>query len=389
MELDIGLKMRIMKLFWQWDYVPSIDIRVYHTGAASPIKYEITDVDVIGVKITEELHPKRIMGDCNTQRSGSPINRAFWLSGLMRALDATQAFHVSTRRSEFDHRTAAQSLGVDLLTDQQLTQYERAVLSPGFPHDLALFDDKCWRNLISNMNSFKPGMQLWEYTRTKYWRDPPHEQVRRTLSYTQDLCAQTAHRSKLAQVSYVHALLWFSCALCHLISDLFRANVLVGDRASLDSLLKAYIYGGMDNYERLKTLKRQVLQTLQPTLFELGDSPVADVTLPEWGSFLELCRAGLIQPYSLSQVPRLLCFLLFERQLRDAGKVTITEAMPKLAGSVAKLAHHVLSYFSAASGAQRHVSVGIEELIEEVILSLPADRIVIQTTSDANAEQSE
>jgi len=82
-EKDILQKERLAKLFWSWGFLSHFNVKLYDPRSVGNTRAELTDVDVLGHRVSRDLHEERICGDCKTLRNMSAINRAFWQRGVM------------------------------------------------------------------------------------------------------------------------------------------------------------------------------------------------------------------------------------------------------------------------------------------------------------------
>ena len=86
LEKDTELKLRLMRHYWNLGYLVRKNIGVKEFGDDR----EHTDIDVLSIKINDDLSTSMIIGDCKTGKSPKPNERVFWLSGLMQYFDCDE-----------------------------------------------------------------------------------------------------------------------------------------------------------------------------------------------------------------------------------------------------------------------------------------------------------
>lgn len=391
MERDIKQKMGLIKLFWHWGYTPDIDVKLFYSGGTAKNKLEITDVDVLGFKVTPELTLQRIAGDCKTKKKESAINRAFWLSGIMEYLAIKRGFVVFSRNIETDHKMAAQQLGITLLNDDDFGILLAALLPPDFPHDMNLFNPEMWQKFFAEAQSQHNVKKLWNYRRERYWQDTAQNGLRYTLM------EMRLHRKEFGQQKnrilnniFVDVITAFAISLSRMLLEIFQVYLISNKKEELDHQIKAYVYGGRTTYEHLNNLTKQVLQLrmqLTGKVNNAGNAPVPQdaLALPEWDHFMQLFRTILDAPSHFFVVPRLLRYVLFERMLQPTSSVGVFKAIPNLSNRSVKFALDLLKYFSTASQIPEHIWHPVRNILDDILLNVPSTvaQSVAQTSTES------
>lgn len=77
-----------------------LEVNVENYRELSDTSTIITDVDVLGVAFDITGKTRKIIFDCKTLKNTSPINRAFWASGVMNFLGYDEAFIILRKRKQ-------------------------------------------------------------------------------------------------------------------------------------------------------------------------------------------------------------------------------------------------------------------------------------------------
>lgn len=388
----------MVKLFWFWDYVPDIDVKLFNSTATAKTKIELTDIDVLGFKIGPELRPQKIAADCKTVKKMSPINRAFWLSGVMGTLDISRGFVVLSRTIEVDHKLAGQQLGITLLSEDDFTVLEKSLLPAYFPHQLNLFKADVWQKFFVEAQEQGQISRLWEYRRNRFWQDTPQHGLRNTLMELR------SHRRVFDQKNRIHTAVFldvvtaFSIALSQMLTELFQVYLHPETKDELDQRMKAYVYGGRGTYETLNNLALRVAQ-LRSQLSQ-GSAPHVEapstkdaLALPEWELFMQLFRTALDAPSHFFVVPKVLRYVLFEKLLPPASDVDIVDAIPNVSSHSIKFALDLLRYVVDATMMPEYVWRPIQDVLDEALLRIPSAasrrRLQLEVPSKPSSGQSD
>jgi hypothetical protein len=365
--------MGLVKLFWAWGYVADINVKLFYPGGVGKTKAEMTDVDVLGHKVTHELVLHRVAGDCKTARGISPISRAFWLSGVMQGLNVDRGYVVLSRTSEVDHKIAAQTQGITLLSDDELGVLIRAVLPPTFPHDMHLFQSAAWKQFYSEGETQASVTGLWQYRRNRLHQDPYSTGVRQLIAETRQHKKAFEQKNRILSCVFGDVLTGFAFAFVGMLADLFRVYLVVDSKAELDQQLKAYVYGGQAAYQRLNSVTQQLLQLRAQLKGEASNAAAKEaLALPEWERFLQLFRAALAAPVPFFAVPRVLRFVLWERVIGGGSGVDVADALPEVSNHAVKCAGDILGYFAAASRVPDHTWLPLRDALDGLLVQLPS-----------------
>lgn len=386
MERDIYQKMGLVKLFWFWGYAPDIDVKLFHPGGTGRAKVELTDIDVLGFKISPELEVQRVAGDCKTRKRTSAINRAFWLKGVMGHLQVKRGFVVVSREVELDHKTAAQQLGVTLLSDEDFKVLVGSVLPSDFPHEMNMFNPDTWLKYFADGHAQSALGPLWRYRRERYWQDSAQNGLRYTLMELRRH-ATAFQRNRIHAAIFVDAVTAFAMSLCQMLCELFTVYLVTDNKKELDHQMKAYVYGGRDRYDYLNNLTRQVLQLRSQLLGSGGPQEGfarEGLALPGWDQFMQLFRTALDAPSHFFAVPQVMRYVLFEHILQAGSPIKVSRAIPNISSHAVKLGSDLLKYISLATQVPEYVWRPVRDILDGLIVDLPSAVICNVCKLDSN-----
>lgn len=376
---DIQLKLGLAKLFWAWDYAPQLGVRLIHPEALSPKQYELTDVDVYGIRATSDFSMDRLLGDCTTSKV-SPISRTFWLKGVMDFLGAQRGYLLVKPRKPIveDHKLSAYSMGITLMSEQEFMLFQSKLLPRNFPQKMRLFEQESWRYYEENVSKIKFLERLNEYRKYRFWIDPPSRALRHSLMETRRLREEIDPRQKPQKALVLDMTTLFSVALLDMLCTLFHLYLIPEHKADIDDYLKTYVYGGREYYDHLNRLARliQEYRQQQVPMFadrEGGAQSISDLSLPEWDRFLQLFRTILEHPSQFRNSIRFLRFVLFERLLYDNQAVSIGQAIPDITTHTIKLSIDVVDYFLRACSLHDKLWTPISDLILPLLLQVQGE----------------
>ena len=373
MEQDVVQKERLAKLLWSWGFLCDFNVKLLDPRSGGYARTELTDLDVLGRKVNRNLYEERVCGDCKTLKNMSVINRAFWQRGVMDYFGISRGYIVVRKQPTESHKQTAREMGITLLDDQAFDIYCRKL---GFMEGLDkmnMFNRRSWDYFEKNIPSQQSLGSLISYRDYGYWTDRPNRSLRLTLM------EMVGVRDKMDEDHKHHRALALDCAtrfassLLSMIAVLFQIHLVTDEKDLLDDYLKVYIYGGREVYDHLNAITKKLIDLKSDkTLFnkERIKEKHTDLSLPDWGKFLQLYRTLLEAPAVAVEIPRVLRFVLFERLLYNNKEVTLAQAIPDISSLTVKLSADVVTYFLNGSQLFSKFGKEIVRILDELLLSL-------------------
>ncbi len=373
MEKDFKQKEQLAKLFWSWGFLCDFNVKVWDPRSGGYVKTELTDLDVLGRKINRSLYEERACGDCKTLKNMSIINRAFWQRGIMDYLRISRGYIVARKQSSESHRQTARDMGITLLDDKTFDIYCQNLGMLEGLDKMNMFKRQCWDNYEKNIPSRQSLNSLLSYRDYGYWTDKPNRSLRLTLMEMASARGEMDENHKHHRALALDCSTRFASSLLSMIAELFQIHAVTDDKKLLDDYLKKYIYGGKEIYDHLNIITKKLIELKRDqTLFNeknIQHQPT-DLSLPDWGKFIQLYRTLIAAPVVALEIPRVLRFALFERILYNNESVTIAQAIPDISSHTVKLATDVVTYFLNGSQLFSKFGKDVVSILDELLLSL-------------------
>jgi hypothetical protein len=340
---DSELKELLFRHHWAQRHYAQPEVEIYSSGGAAETARMITDIDVLALRPHPDLYFERLLGDCRTLRSQSAVNRALWLSGLMRFFGARSGTVLLRAEVgvEPDHKLVAQRVGVQLFSHADFVVYDRAVVYPSGSSfaGVTVQDLRDLREANAKYGRLRP---LLGYLYRDAWQEPTYRSVIRRLIGTLREVSGEFDPEKLEHVVLLcDAASIFAVALADCAGRIFQQFLHPARKEDLAESLRLYLWDGRSRYSFVEQVRQKHAESLGATGAELGP-----LDLPEWNEFVQLVRHLLEQPREAFSVPWLLrqCAVDLFR-----SRAVLAAAVPKDAISL-KQAMLTASYFCKASG---------------------------------------
>jgi hypothetical protein len=303
MNRDSGQKDRIYRHFRHQGWYALLEVPVYHRRGYEQKPKVVTDIDVLGIRPSDDLTWEFIVGDCKTKKNESPANRVLWVRGLMEQFRATRALVLLKQDSgiERDHMLFAESHRVTLLEESGFDAFDRCI---NYPAGSKEFPESC-----DTLKSIREGVPrqyvtlapLAEFMNRDAWNEGDLISVMRKSIGAGRGVRREVNPAKVSQLGFIiEATSVFAVGLAACVGTIFHQYLLTNDGAALDHGLKVLIWGGRANYEQVAGLRKQLLEARNIP------ADVSGLALPEWPTFLQLVRSFLVAPKLAFTTPQLL-----------------------------------------------------------------------------------
>ncbi|MCG6242074.1 hypothetical protein K6U55_08500 [Vibrio diabolicus] len=342
--------------------IPFLEVNVQNYRELSDISTVITDVDALGVTIGSSGKPRKVIFDCKTLNKTSPINRAFWASGLMRFSGCDEAFIVLKKSASEAHRLSAKQIGVHLFDEKQFRNYGESC-SLEFSRDYAYSTSiESWVKLEC---CCKGNLALEQYM-SFLLNDLPLEQdcvkgFRKLLAALKKVRGEFDPEKDKHQAIYFFTLSMLGYLMSQIIFDLrnivdFDATEKVFERA-----LKYYIWSGKDSYEL-----RNKLQAFSSGI-ESSESD-KELKLNNWNGFIELSRSLMDSPANISAVVNPLRELAFRRLVDiKSEKDSYSKELISKNNRIRQFSMFLSRYLAPATGLPEDFNEKLKLVFEEIL----------------------
>lgn len=313
-DLDNPQKSQALRFCVATGLVPYLEVKVGSAVDVTASERLITDLDVLGLNLDRNGSFDRTIFDCKSN-GPSPVNRAFWLAGMMQYVGASEGIVILGRQAEKAHRLTARRLNVHIFDSATFSDYAAAT-DPSFAIISTYSSDiTAWHNLRDLIGKGHPSLQtLYNYLSTEVplSRDPARR-LRRLLALVRE------HRGELDPAKPFHMALVAEIALgvavllVPIMGQLRHVIDLSDDVDAFGEVLRYYIWGGR---EGVATVER--MQELRGEAVKLGDF---ENGLLAWPQLVQLVRLLLEAPTALHDVCMPLRELVFRQVVApDAQK---------------------------------------------------------------------
>lgn len=300
-DKDIRQKELAIRFCVQHGMLPFLEVDVENRKELSETSTVITDVDVMGVVLNASGGVSRTIFDCKTLGKTSPINRAFWAAGLMRYIEADDAFVILRKRASNAHRLSAKHMGVHLFDEGQFTSYAEA-FALDFDTDYCYSTDiQNWlnhRNLYESAGNFS---KFGQYLNAGVpLESHPERGLKRLVAALQKGAGEFDPGKPRHVAIFMHALMAFAFFMAKITHDLKAVIDFDSSKEEYEKILRFYIWGGRESYMQRKHMADLFSKAVN------GESSLAP-ELKEWGAFIELTRKLLDAPaegFRCAQVAR-------------------------------------------------------------------------------------
>jgi hypothetical protein len=347
---DFELKIRLNNILWSLGYYTRLEVKLAEYTLQRKIPMELTDLDILGVRILPEFGIDYLVVDCTTNKDAikSPIQRIFWLKGVMDFFGASRGFlGLGTMNSIPEvQRIVAHKLGVTVLNENNLSNLEKRVLAQDV-QELQLSKPDSWLYFENNLTTLsKDIIELLNFRKHNYWINQAHQNLHVLISLISKYRKFLDEGNKLHKALILDLLTLFTFSLLQMSAYVFRINP-----ENPEVELKAYFYGG---YAEMKT-KQAIVDNIQKLIESI---PVQGSLFNEnfkldpdyLPNLFDVAFRLLNKPFDSSQILRYLQLVLFERTLnKSENRNGINYLETKFSNVTKKLARDIAKFFSDAT----------------------------------------
>jgi hypothetical protein len=301
---DKYLKIKLMQYFLSLNWYPQLEVDIVYNEGVSQKPKVVTDIDVLGMAPNTKGMFRPVIGDCKTLKSQSPINRVFWIKGLMSYLSADYGVILLSKQIEGEHKILASELNVSLLSENDFTTFASATTSLEMVNKSAMLILENWDKYFELSNRVSGLSSLVNFCKTGFWNIKDYNaKIRYSIANLREVQKELNPDNCLCNFIFLELASLFSVALNELTIRIFNRYLLPHDKDVLDHELKTLLWGGFENYTFVNNLRKRIITGLMDEDNELS--------LPEWKGFVNLTRSSLEKPLSTALAAIILKELAF------------------------------------------------------------------------------
>lgn len=329
-EQDLGLKLRMMRFFWHLGYDVRKNVGVQELWYDQKTRY--TDIDVLGVKIDEELSPHFVLCDCKSGAANETRQRLFWLSGVMKYFGVQRAYFVRTKMMGSRYMELADSLGILPISEDQIAVLEKAYFVGN-----TVFGPFCKEHATADrvLRLLRKASRIYDYVQTGYWEEPPQKQIISLVS-----CCNAINGIEDITNKETNFLLAYVLSALALSIVRFAQRALVVPPIERNDFIKLALLGGKIEFEEKKVLlgsfydfMTREIETRYHAKYPVSSTQFRDSLVPEFAKYLvDLVGRICQKPRNYVAAPRILSLLAFESILndRDTPKELVEVGFPSM-----------------------------------------------------------
>ncbi|GFP18551.1 hypothetical protein HKBW3S03_00056 [Candidatus Hakubella thermalkaliphila] len=350
MNKDFELKIRLNNVFWSLGCYTRLEVKLAEYSLRK-IPMELTDLDVLGIRILPDLNIDYLVADCTSNKDAirSPIQRVFWLKGVMDFFGASKGYLSLGTSNPIPEaqRIVAHKLGVTILNESNLVNLEKRVVNLSNPQ-LQSSKPESWLYFENNLtNLSKELVPLLKFRKHNYWINPAHQNLHALISLVTKHNELFDEMNKLQKALILDLLTLFTLSVLQMSAYVFRINP---ENPEIE--LKSYFYGGHAEMKRrlgiVENIKKLMeSMPIQRSLF--NDTLKLD---PDYlPGLFDISFRLLNRPSDSSQILRYLQTILFEKILYKGEGAEAMEYLETDFSDIAKkLTRDIVKFFRDSTG---------------------------------------
>ncbi|BCO20300.1 hypothetical protein KUC3_31570 [Alteromonas sp. KC3] len=340
--------------------IPFLEVDVQNYRELSDVSTTITDIDALGVSIDSAGKPRKVIFDCKTLKNTSPVNRAFWASGLMQFTGCTEAFIILSKKASEAHRFSAKRIGVHLFNDKQFINYAESC-----SQDFNI--DYCYSTNIDSwiaLENVSTGNIHFEQYMHFLCNEIPLENdsvkgFRRLLAATRKIKGEFDPAKAKHRAVFFYSVAMLAFTLSQIVHDLRNIIDFNASEKVFEKTLKYYVWGGKDSFEL-----RNKLQSIKKPM----DLPENELKLKDWDKFIELVRNLMDSPSDISEcIAPMREFGMLEVVARMEVKDLYLKDTIKSNNRVRQFCTFIASYLIGATDLPRDMMDKLNDSFEELL----------------------
>jgi len=312
---DYNLKIKINNILLSLGYYTRLELKL--AGYSSNKKLlELTDLDVLGIKITPNFNTDYVLADC-TSRSRvieSPIQRVFWLKGVMELFGGKQGYLVldtDQKIPEIQKQTSAK-LGVIILNKENLLGLENKLINKDIK-SLNISNKNSWENFDNKINKINSGFyKIINFRKYNYWLNKQNKNVLTIMLIFEKIKNLINEDSSIHKALIIDLMSLLSISLLNFCRFLVETNP-----DDIQKELKAYLFGGHREYKEkekaVSVLKEIIKNQKQKKLFD-DEIKLDPEYLPE---LFDIILRWTNKPIDSCIIPNYLQFIIFEKVMNN------------------------------------------------------------------------
>ncbi|MFA4956675.1 MAG: hypothetical protein WC556_06845 [Candidatus Methanoperedens sp.] len=325
-EQDFNLKLRLMRYLWYNGYLVRRNVSIIE----SLDKRQYTDIDVLAIKIDQELCTNYLICDCKSGVRIKTPERLFWLSGLMKYFNARQGIFLRTKLFGVKYADLAMRLDITPLSEEQLCDLEKAYRIDNTKL-IGSFSNNCdppIEKIFSLLRKLESGVE--EYVNTLYWDDSPSMQINNLAACSRRIIELDGLMPKAKSFLLAYTFSHLSLSALQFSKTLFTIP-----SSNKEDYAKIELLGGKLAHEERKRLLKGFYEFMSKEIKErynakypISSNQFVESLVPEYSKyFIEFSIRTCENPKYSFLIPRFFDLLAFETVLGNRD-IKIEDLLP-------------------------------------------------------------
>ncbi|HEY9204995.1 MAG TPA: hypothetical protein VIO58_03650 [Candidatus Methanoperedens sp.] len=324
-EQDLKLKLRLMRYFWHNGYLVRKNVSIVE----SLDKHQYTDIDVLAIKIDEELNTNYLVCDCKSGMRAKTHERLFWLSGIMKYFNANQGIFLRTKLFGVKYMELAKRLDITPLSEEQLYELEKAY-KIDINKSLGAFSNEPTPIDQVFLSLRKLGGNVEEYINTSYWNDVPSVQINNLVA-----CCKRINELDGLMEKARNFLLAYTFSHLSLSALQFSKTLLTIPNSNKEEYAKIELLGGKLAHEERKRLLKGFYEFMAKEIKErykakypISSNQFVESFVPDYSKyFVEFAIRTCENPKYSFLIPRFFDLLAFQTVIGNRD-IEIKDLLP-------------------------------------------------------------
>jgi len=309
-EQDKKLKLRVMRYLWDLGYLVRRNVIIMEPQSGSR---QYTDIDVLAVKIDEELNSKVFICDCKSGTQAKTRERMFWLSGVMEFFGAYEGMFLRPKLYGEKYVELSKHLGIMPLSEEQLSSLEQAY---GIKDEsFGSFSNEYIRadTIFSLLRQFS--RRTADYLQSYYWEDTAPQQIATLIS----CCREIKDLRELEVVAKNFLLVYSLSSLALSITNFAKSSLIISDSSKQEFITIELLGGALEHKERKELMHAfhsfmtKEIQERYKAKYPISSTQFLESLTPDYTKYLiDLVKRICSNPRYFIYLPRVFDLLAFE-----------------------------------------------------------------------------
>jgi len=346
------LEYRVARYFFHKGFITrqSLPLKTYFY----PEIFDITDIDVYTIKFDNDFSDKVIIADCKSgtspkSKESKPLNRLFWLRGLMTFLNVNQGYFIKPRISEKIKKFSS-NLNIVPLDYEWLNETElRLNLSNDNRGSYAIQNADQLHTFYQKIRAHPDHIEFFYwFLRLKFWTIPSNIQIKEIMRGHSILVKKCSFKNDYEIWLLGESAILLAIALLKFCSELYPLSEKERERRIELKMIEGI--GSIEQQNKILDLMRifaqeKVFETCKKRI-QISEKELTITSPPYTPQLMELISRILEQPEISIQTPRFLDFFIYEYIIneKEVNAAELHQLFPQNLDLIAKQSKNIIKF---------------------------------------------